>query len=309
MTDAFSTKPPLLDDRGADFAIAQAWPKYSGTALYELKQVLARFLQSALPNPTTDVISHVAHHTEIGSRKVQEDAVLVDVSNELRRSLCVVSDGMGGHNCGDVASRVTVDVVMERIKAQLTADLAPAQIREVLVAAAEAANDAIRDRMAQDAATTGMGCTLLVTVFCDHGLYWLSIGDSPLFLYRGGRLHQLNQDHSLAPQIDLMAKVGLMAAEEARYHPDRNLLTSALTGGDISRIDAHPITFDLRSGDIVLVASDGLQFLPNSDIERAVTANRHKSAGDLARCVVDAVMALRADDQDNIGLAVVKVSK
>lgn len=309
MSDAFPVEAQTLAKGRAQFTADQHWPDFRGGPLYEAKRFVKRLFGFGTRGSEPDFTSHVGSCTEIGSRKVQEDAVLVDVSAEQRHTICIVSDGMGGHNCGDVASRVAVDVAIEQIKQALSQDPTPAQVKDLLVAAAEHANQAIKDRVAQDRDTAGMGCTLLVTVFRPEGLYWLSVGDSPLYLHRGGRLHRLNQDHSLAPQIDQMVKVGLLSEEEATFHPDRNMLTSALTGGAISRIDAHPIAFDIRHGDIFLIASDGLQFLSEAQIQSTVSAHRHKTATALTRSVTDAVMALDAKDQDNIGLAVVKVSK
>ena len=118
--------------------------------------------------------------------------------------------------------------------------------------------------------TEGMGATLVVPALIENRLWWISVGDSPLFLYRGGKLSQLNEDHSMAPQIDFMVKSGLMDAETGANHPDRNCLISVLMGARIPKIDCPTKPFEMKAGDIVVCASDGLQFLTNAQIEKVL---------------------------------------
>ena len=75
-----------------------------------------------------------------------------------------------------------------------------------------------------------MGCTLLAVVLAQEGLYWISVGDSPLWLWRAGRLHRLNQDHAYRSILAHRVHEGEMSADDAARHPDRNALISAVTG-------------------------------------------------------------------------------
>jgi serine/threonine protein phosphatase PrpC len=119
-----------------------------------------------------------------------------------------------------------------------------------------------------------MGGTVVATSLVDGGLQWVSVGDSLLYLLRDGMLKRLNDDHSMGPQIDLMARNGMIDAEAARTHPQRNCLTSALTGKDIPELDCKGQRLELEDGDIIVLASDGLQSVAEEDI--ASILDRHR---------------------------------
>ena len=89
----------------------------------------------------------------------------------------------------------------------------------------------------ENPALNGMGCTLVGTAFGPAGVEWVSVGDSPMFLVRRGEIFLLNEDHSLAPEIDKLAAAGKMSWEDAQADPRRHFLRSALTGAEIDLID------------------------------------------------------------------------
>ena len=179
----------------------------------------------------------------------------------------------------------------------------PVALRE----AVQAANGRIAAHIRNDDATKGMGSTLLVPAIRGDRLYWASVGDSPLLLFREGALRQLNKDHSMAPQIDVMVANGLIDRETALNHPDRNCLTSVLMGTDIPRIDCKADATALRPGDVVIAASDGLQFLPDERIRAIVHRHRRRPSDEIVRALMEAVEALGDPDQDNLSMAVVQV--
>jgi protein phosphatase len=250
----------------------------------------------------------VASAIGTGKREYQEDSVVADFSIGLPFGFVVLSDGMGGHAAGDVASKIVVTEVFSELKLQ-TGDVASleAEIEEVLRSVAHSANACIEAHVAQNPDLRGMGATLLAPVFFGQRLYWISIGDSPLYLYRDGVLKQLNEDHSLAPQIDLMVKTGQMDEETARHHPDRNSLTSVVMGRRIPQIDCKPKPTELRPGDVVIAASDGLQFLEPREIETVLRKARRYSSAETAQALLSAVEKLDSPDQDNISFAIVKI--
>ena len=100
--------------------------------------------------------------------------------------------------------------------------------------ALDAANDTL-GYLAQKlpVVSTPMGTTLVAAIVSPEHLYWISVGDSPLFLYRSGKLERLNEDHSLTPLIEQRVRIGEMSQEEADHHPDRHTLQSALRGQDM----------------------------------------------------------------------------
>ena len=242
-----------------------------------------------------------------GQRDYQEDAVVADFSIGNGFGFAVLADGMGGHAAGDVASKIVVTEVFSELKLQIgDIETLEAEIVDVLRSVAHAANACINAHVAQDADLRGMGATLLAPVIFENRLFWISVGDSPLFLFRKGQLRQLNEDHSLAPQIDLMVKTGQMDAETGRTHPDRNSLTSVVMGGKIPQIDCRATATLLEPDDILIAASDGVQFLPNKDIEAVLAKYRKKSARELTEALMDAVEALDDPEQDNISFALIK---
>jgi serine/threonine protein phosphatase PrpC len=151
-----------------------------------------------------------------------------------------------------------------------------------------------------------MGTTLLAaTVSKPHGVQWISVGDSPLFLFREETLRRLNADHSMRPFIAEEIARGRMEAEALTHHPQRNVIRSALLGGEIPIIDAPSAPFALQSGDILLFASDGLQTLDDAAIAAFLCENRDATAPQLIRGLLAAVEELQYPKQDNVTIAAV----
>lgn len=245
-----------------------------------------------------------------GARDYQEDALVADFPMGSESGMIVLSDGMGGHAAGDVASKIVMTEVYSELKFQ-SADTRDFEqfLPEILISAAQSANECIGAHVAQSPEAAGMGATLLGVVIINSHLYWISIGDSPLYLYRDGEVHQLNEDHSMAPQIDLMVVSGMIEPEAARNHPDRNALTSVLSGEQISKIDCPMEGIELREGDIVIAASDGLQFLDENAIVDIVLDKCDGPASGLAQAFLDGIEDLGDPEQDNTSVAIVKLGR
>lgn len=255
-----------------------------------------------------DIKYDVASVLNRGCRDYQEDAIATDFPIGADFGFAVLSDGMGGHAAGDVASKIVVTEVFSELKFQ-TSDIdgLATNVGEVLRGAAISANECMAAHASSNPRTAGMGATLVAPVFIRNMLYWISIGDSPLYLLRGGRLRQLNEDHSLGPHIDYMVRSGMMPAEIGRNHPDRNALTSVLIGEPIERIDCPDRPFQLKDGDILIVASDGLQFLTNSQITSIVKDNAEHGSAVIASRLLEELRMLDDPEQDNVCFSVIKV--
>lgn len=255
--------------------------------------------------PRYDVASGISQ----GARDYQEDAITSDFPVGAEAGFVVLADGMGGHAAGDVASKIVLTEVYSELKFHF-ADVEAFETRaaEILRGVAELANDTLRQHTRTHPETEGMGATLVVPALVENRLWWISVGDSPLFLYRNGKLSQLNEDHSMAPQIDFMVKSGLMDAEVAANHPDRNCLISVLMGTRIPKIDCPGKPVELRAGDIVICASDGLQFLTNAQIEKLVGKYRKSRSTEIAERLLEELQKLDDPDQDNISFTIIKVN-
>jgi serine/threonine protein phosphatase PrpC len=179
----------------------------------------------------------------------------------------------------------------------------------VLRAAADAANTRIGRQIGIDPQYRGMGTTLLVTVLNGDRLFWLSVGDSPLLLMRDGTLTRLNKDHSMAGQIDLLARSGQMDEAVAATHPDRSVLTSALAGGPIPRIDCPESPVTVLPGDILIAATDGLLSVPRTMLAQRLADAAGETADAIAEVLGEAIRAAADPYQDNATLAVIRVAR
>lgn len=237
-----------------------------------------------------------------GKRERQEDDLAhIDgdtLAADGNHSVALVADGMGGHAAGDVASRAAV---LGFLQAYGTRGLARDRLRSAL----DRANAAIGEELDGDTALSGMGTTLVAAAVTEQGLHWISVGDSPLYLFRAGRLERLNEDHSMRPVIARLLEEDPDAA--SYYSP--NQLLSALMGGHIEKTDAPATPRPLEAGDIVLVATDGLETLDEE--ETAGLIARHRAGGPKSVC--DALLlAVEAKDhprQDNTSLFVIEVER
>ncbi len=257
-----------------------------------------------LNDPKFDAVTALVQ----GGRDYQEDAIVADFPLGTDHGMVVLADGMGGHAAGDIASKIVMTEVYSELKFQSSDPGAFARhLPEILRNAALAANDCVLAHISENPEARGMGATLVAAVVLGDRLYWISVGDSPLYLFRDGELTQLNEDHSMAPQIDLMAERGMISAEDAMYHPDRNALTSVLAGDDIPRIDCPSEGLRLRDGDIVVVASDGLQFLEDYEIEEVLAVLGPRGGTAVAREFLARIADLDDPDQDNTSIGVVRV--
>lgn len=242
-----------------------------------------------------------------GRRDYQEDAVVADFAVGVPYGFAVLADGMGGHAAGDVASKIVVTEVFSELKFQSADRMSLEEnFNTTLLDVVQSANHCIDAHVRENPTHKGMGATIVAPVVFEDRLYWISVGDSPLFLARGDRLKQLNADHSMAPQIDLMVTTGQIDSEAALNHPDRNALTSVLMGRDIPSIDCAATPTRLEVGDIIIAASDGLQYLSNDQIEAVVAGHRRRTASEIARAILRAVEALNDPDQDNISVVIIK---
>ncbi|WP_300061328.1 protein phosphatase 2C domain-containing protein [uncultured Roseobacter sp.] len=244
-----------------------------------------------------------------GARAYQEDAVIADFSRGSDVGVAVLADGMGGHAAGDIASKIVVTEVFSELMFQRgDVEAFRKTVTQNLLDAAMAANTCLRQHVDMHPETHGMGATLVATAIINQNLYWISVGDSPLFLFRDGSLSQLNEDHSMAPQIDFMMKSGLLNAEEARNHPDRNTLTSVLFGEEVPRIDCPEEPLELRPGDLLIVASDGLQFLSNTQISEILSAHCDAQSAEIADRLLGRLNDLQDPDLDNVSFSIVKLN-
>lgn len=239
-----------------------------------------------------DAVSGANEFISWGSRS---DVGLVRGHNEdsflLRTPLFVVSDGMGGHAAGEVASSIAVDVIGEK---------APATADDVLLGAAvEAANLAVIKGAEEGIGKPGMGCTASAVLIEKNKMAVAHVGDSRVYVLHHGTLVRVTHDHSF---VEELVDSGQITADEARTHPSRSVITRAL-GSDPDMYADH-FCLEINTGDRVILCSDGLSsMISDSEIEAlAVSSATPQQAADNLTAA-----ALTAGGSDNVTVVVVDV--
>ena len=238
-------------------------------------------------------------------RKTNEDSFAVD--EDMR--LFVVADGMGGHEAGEVASRLAVDAVSAFIRRSSTdADFSwPYGLQTSLSfdgnrlrTAIHLANRRVFRAAESNDDYSGMGTTIVSLLVNGSSVAVGHVGDSRMYLFRGGRIEQLTQDDSWAATV--LAHDPEAAKADLSHHPMRNVLTNAL--GAREQVDVHLTERTLERGDVMLLCSDGLHGVLDHDFLRGVLA----SQPDVERAARELVTAaLDHGSRDNVTALVVRI--
>ncbi len=162
-------------------------------------------------------------------------------------NLFIVADGMGGHQAGDYASRYAIETFVDYVKAG-----APGNLVRVVDAAVKTANLKVYRKSKEEERLAGMGTTMVAAFVEGTQLYAANVGDSRLYLI-GSEINQVTEDHSY---VAAMVRAGEISAEEARFHPEKNVITRAV--GVAPSVKADFFEVDLAPGDKILMCSDGL---------------------------------------------------
>ena len=226
-------------------------------------------------------------------RTVNEDRLLIS------DRVFAVADGMGGHAAGEVAAQLALE----------TLEIAVGRSTGDLVDAVKVANQAVLQRAERDPSTRGMGTTLCALALVDSDpeaaagdtqlVAVVNVGDSRGYLFQGGELLQLTEDHSL---VEEMVREGKLSPEEAHSHPSRNIVTRSIGNDADVNVDVWEIS--VRAGDRFLLCSDGL-FNELDDDQIAAVLRRLDDPEDAAKELVR--LAAEAGGRDNITVVLVDV--
>ena len=198
-----------------------------------------------------------------------------------KEGLFVVADGMGGHVSGEMASHLAVQSVEEFVtrsrsetvdfSGEYRRDLSTEQNR--LLAATRVANRKIREEADRNPTRRGMGTTLIGVILEDKHLAVVNVGDSRLYQMRDGTLKQVTHDHTMVAE---QQRLGRLTKDEARKHPQRHILTSALGISESPKIDLYRTK--LKPDDLYLICSDGLNdMLDDEEILKIIHSIKDKS--------------------------------
>lgn len=208
-------------------------------------------------------------------------------------NLFVVADGMGGHNAGDFASRCAVTVLVDSVKKNMSFN--PIKI---IRHAIETANEQIYQQAEKDPSMKGMGTTLVVATIVGHYAYVANVGDSRLYLSDEHEVTQITRDHSF---IEEMVRRGEISREDARFHPDKNIITRAVGTGPSVEIDFFDV--ELEEGCRILMCSDGLSNMVGDEELHEILCSS-KKIGETAQILVD--RANENGGRDNISVVIIE---
>ncbi len=231
--------------------------------------------------------------TDVGMvRKVNQDYVFTS-ENPVGKlpNFFMVADGMGGHNAGDYASKYATEIIVDEILANPEED--PIQI---IRSAIEVANHCIREKAYCVEAYRGMGTTVVAATLIENYLYIANVGDSRLYIVNDS-ISQITKDHSY---VEEMVRLGKIDKNEARNHPDRNMITRAVGVDGTVKIDFFEIR--LQRGDIVLMCSDGLTTMLDDEEIFAVIRGQECVAGKVEGLIE---AANRSGGKDNIAVVII----
>jgi protein phosphatase len=211
-----------------------------------------------------------------------------------RGRLLVVADGMGGHEGGEIASGIAVETVRQ------TWSSGAGDPSELLIAALGKAHAAIQDYAREHPELAGMGTTCTAAALIGGLLYYGHVGDTRLYLIRGGAIRRVTHDHSL---VQRLVDTGVITEAQAADHPDRNVLVAALGMSGAVSVDVPDAAIPLEPGDTLLICTDGLHGLVSEpELADAATRSEPRQA-----CRQLVQMARDRGGPDNITLQIVRV--
>ena len=210
-------------------------------------------------------------------------------------AVAVLADGMGGANCGEVASAITVETICAYLHEQPEDGLDPACL---LKEAVRAANRRVWQASQANTHCTGMGSTVVAAHWRGNRLWIVNVGDSRAYLWRSRELRQLSYDQNVAN--DLRSSLGLSDEEISKF-PQRNALTMAI--GTSPEVLVREHDEELMPGDVILLCSDGL-YGPVGDTALARLLSAQQALPGLAAELIEA--ANNAGGPDNISVAVLR---
>ena len=236
--------------------------------------------------------------SDVGRRReTNEDSFLMDQG----QGLFAVADGMGGHAAGEIASRLAIDTLKEALhrdapaRSGASTDDAGVWLRDAVVEA----NRRIWESIRLHEERRGMGTTVVVLLRAGNDAVIGHVGDSRIYLLRGGSLHRMTSDHSW---VNEQVKLGLLSDDEAQRHPMRNIVTRAL--GSRPEVIVDLVTAGVLPGDVFVLCSDGLNTMLADEEIRAILEIHRDDPETAGNALVEA--ANQRGGEDNVTVVVIR---
>ncbi len=293
---------------GVNYVFEQALTSSAVSNGIELAELFDKAIEEMAFPQSVDF--RLGRRTHVGMvRTLNEDSILTLELNRVQQSVSqplgifVVADGMGGHAAGEIASGTIINIIAQKaIKELLPAQFSRSgkqDCQKWLVETVEMANAEVFSR--RKSAGTDMGSTLVTAVVEGNTAYVAHIGDSRAYLINSTDIRQLTTDHSL---VERLVATGQITREEARHHPQRNVIYRTI--GDKSKVEVDVSVNTLAVGDYLLLCSDGLSgMLEDRDIHKLVI----DSVSPQAACDALIQSANAAGGDDNVSVIIVKITQ
>ena len=236
-------------------------------------------------------------------RKNNEDYCMGEViktKNKEDIGIFSLADGMGGHNKGEVASKLAVENIFKFLKENLlqTSSIKIDYIDDIIKQAYNNVNSIIYNKSIEQEEFSGMGTTLVTAIIYKDNLYIANVGDSRCYLLNNNELNQITIDHSV---VENLLRANAITEEEARNHPCKNHITRAMGTDEMVIVDIFKVK--LKENDLILLASDGLTgCVSKEDIKNILLINEDIS--EINKKLID--MANDVSGKDNVSVVLVK---
>lgn len=229
--------------------------------------------------------------TDVGNvRKINED--YLSYSLEGNNAIYVIADGMGGHNAGEVASKMTVETIIESIKNKDVKST-----KEDLIDAINKANERVYHYSLSSSNLRGMGTTVTACLIDDNKAWIANVGDSSCYIIKRDNIYKITKDHSLVQEL---VDDGSITEREALNHPNKNIITRAV--GTYSEVEADLYELDLTEGiEHIILCTDGLTNEVSKE-EIYNTVKEHKDYMVICEKLID--LAKQRSARDNISFMI-----
>ena len=206
----------------------------------------------------------IGAYTDTGkTRKINEDSFFIsNFADDLNILYCIIADGMGGHNAGELASKIAIEQISEHIRKTYDKELNHNEVIALLQQSINVANRAIYTKALETDDYFGMGTTAVIGLVHRGDVFIAHVGDSRAYIIRDNNMYQITTDHSMVQEL---VSNGTITREQADCHPQKNVITRAL--GDKSDVKADIYIHTYEKNDIILICTDGLtNMLRDSEI-------------------------------------------
>lgn len=205
--------------------------------------------------------------TDVGNvREINEDDYYIDSQTE---KLFMVADGMGGHKSGDVASKMVINILKNYFLKSINKDMELVEIKNKLLEGIKIANKEVYKLSSKYKELNGMGTTLNLLYVGQKNLLFLNVGDSRSYIHYNNKLQKITKDHSLVQQL---LSNGTITENEAKNHPQKNIITSCLGNKKDYKIDSYIVP--KRKSMKILLCTDGLtNLIKKQEIKEVIENN------------------------------------